>query len=129
MGVARESLTLDQLDFVVGFMGGAIDFTPALKGAQQIVIAETKENFDGEHTPDGTPWPPLKRPRMKGRGKKRRPKSPIGVDKILSDTGFLRSSVTAFGRYLRASASASAPFCATSTLKPWACAPSTSLRA
>src|SRR5262249_48601637 len=81
-------------DFAMGFLGETIDFAPPLKSIRQHVVSETKDNFDKEEDPDGTPWLPLKRPRNRPRD--RRPGRHYG-DKILNDSGRLRSSNTAAG--------------------------------
>lgn len=54
-----------------------------------ILEGATKENFDNEAAPDGTPWEPLKHPRRRS----------TGQDKILQDTGLLKASLSAQGQY------------------------------
>jgi phage gpG-like protein len=58
---------------------------PAFKRIELLLVRVTKENFDGGHAPDGTPWAPLKFAR------------PRGGDKPLRDTGGLMASLTAQG--------------------------------
>lgn len=67
-----------------------LDFTAPLKVCAVLIKADVKDNFQGSHTPDGTPWPPLKRPR---RGKRHKGSTP----KPLLDTGLLQASISASG--------------------------------
>ena len=92
------SLQLTGLNELLANMSKPINFTPALKGIKVILIDGTRENFLGQHDPDGKPWKPLKRPRRRKRdlvrGKKRG-RAKKGQDQILLDTGILRASITA----------------------------------
>lgn len=56
-----------------------------------VIQAGIDENFDRQAAPDGTPWPPLKRPR-----RRRRDARAVGGSgqKILYDTGKLRAAAT-----------------------------------
>lgn len=79
-------MTLDEL--AVMFDGMAADAAPTsyavpLKASKLAILASTKENFAGEHAPDGTPWKPLKRKRRNSKGR----------DRILRDKGLLYSSI------------------------------------
>lgn len=72
------------------------DWTRPLKVAEQLIVSATKENFAGQHAPDGTPWTPLKYERSRARDKRARKKG--GRQQVLRDTGILMASVTASGR-------------------------------
>lgn len=50
-----------------------------------LLVADAKRNFDEGHGPNGEVWPPLKRPRKKGRS----------GEKPLRDTGVLMASLSA----------------------------------
>ena len=95
--MASMALQIDGLKSALEGMAQPLDFAPALKGIKQILIGATKENFQGQHDPDGVPWKPLKKPRRRRRdlvrGKKRG-RAKKGQDQILLDTGVLRSSMT-----------------------------------
>jgi len=72
-----------------------VSFEQPLKACRLLVIAGVKDNFSGQHAPDGTPWRPLKRPRDRERD--RRAAARGGVQQVLRDTGILQASVTAQG--------------------------------
>jgi phage gpG-like protein len=79
-------IELPDVDRLVS-LGAPIDFTPALKVCEQILVSAAKDCFRLEQDPWGNPWKPLKRPyRVKG-GKRYKAK-------ILQDTGKLRASIT-----------------------------------
>lgn len=56
---------------------------PAMRIAQQMIVADVKQNFAGSHDPDGRPWLPLAHPR------------PAGGNKPLQDKGLLAASISA----------------------------------
>lgn len=91
--MAKSSLSLDELTKALTDLGKPVSFAPVIKQVRQVLIGGTKTHFDSEETPDGQRWPPLKRPRnrKRDRSKKRRGRG----DKVLNDTGLLRTSVTA----------------------------------
>jgi phage gpG-like protein len=60
----------------------ALDYTPALKQARLLLISDMKENFAGQHSPDGTGWAPLAFPRVRGGGQ------------VLRDRGLLMASLS-----------------------------------
>lgn len=64
------------------------DLKPALKNIGEYMRMRTEENFQNEQTPDGQGWTPLKPKTLQ---QKRRKKS--SINKILQDTGDLRSSL------------------------------------
>src|SRR5260370_7017072 len=63
------------------------DFTPAWRRVGVLLGADMKKNFQGQHSPDGTPWQPLKMNRAR---------NPKGTGQILRDRGLLMAS--AMGR-------------------------------
>ncbi len=63
----------------------SLDLSREMKVIAIMARADMVENFQGSHGPDGTPWPPLARPRANSKG----------ADKPLLDTGILQASVTA----------------------------------
>lgn len=87
MGAARE-LTLDQFGRWADERGralGSVDLRPAWGDVALLLVSDTRENFDGQHGPGGTPWPPLAHPR------------PQGGDKALRSRGLLMASFVAGG--------------------------------
>lgn len=91
--MAKSELSLNELTQALADLGQPVSFAPVIKQIRQVLIGGTKTHFDAEETPDGRRWPPLKNPRSRkrDRSKKRRGRR----DKVLNDTGLLRSSVTA----------------------------------
>jgi len=90
--MATETLTLDQLPAWANREAAklaTLNLVPVWKQVRLFLIAATKENFVGQHTPDGTPWMPFRRSPSRRRGG---PGS-----KLLRDTGLLMTSVTASG--------------------------------
>jgi len=83
--MASEFLSLSAV--VEHLAGMEINYETLLKAMRQTVIAETKKGFRDERDPDGVPWKPLKYPRRNSKGR----------DRILQDTGLMRTSVTAQG--------------------------------
>lgn len=83
--MASEFLSLSAV--VEHLAGMEINYETLLKAMRQTVIAETKKGFRDERDPDGVPWKPLKYPRRNSKGR----------DRILQDTGLMRTSVTAMG--------------------------------
>lgn len=57
-------------------------FTPALKAAKLLIVADVKEHFAKGQAPDGTPWKKLAHAR------------PRGGDKPLRDRGLLMASIS-----------------------------------
>jgi phage gpG-like protein len=100
MAGASVTIDLTQLDDALAALSGPIDVQPAFKGVRQLLVSATQDNFTNQSTPDGQPWCPLKKPRRRKRdlvrGKKRG-RAKKGQDRILLDTGLLRTSVTAAG--------------------------------
>jgi phage gpG-like protein len=94
--MAQQSMSLGDLTVLLMAIGEPVSWKPAIKGIKLLLIAGVKENFDKESDPDGVPWKPLKRPRRRKRdlvrGTKRGRKKK-GIDKILQDTGLLRTSM------------------------------------
>ena len=89
--MVSETLTLDGFNELCKQYAarlGTADLTMPLKTVAMLVKADTIENFQGSHDPDGNPWLPLKRPRPKGKGQK------AGTDKPLMDRGILRTAST-----------------------------------
>lgn len=79
------TLTLGQLSQHVADIARkmpAANFTQAMKYASQMMVADTKKNFAGSHTPDGQAWRLLAHPRPSG-----------GNAKPLRDTGALMASI------------------------------------
>lgn len=68
-------------------LAAAIDLK-TIRVCLQLVKADVKENFQGSHTPDGTPWKPLLFPRPRSKG----------ADKPLLDRGLLQASISASGK-------------------------------
>lgn len=66
-----------------------MDFTKPFKVCEVMLESETKKNFEGGHSPDGTAWLPLKKPRTRTKG------MGAGSDLPLRDKGLLMGSVTA----------------------------------
>ena len=66
-----------------------LDFTPAIKRIRMELLKDIRDNFQGSHAPDGTPWKPLAMNRPRNRGK--------GNPKPLLDKGLLRNSITTAG--------------------------------
>ncbi len=92
-GVAEE-VTLDQFGAWASGLNAELarlDFTQPLRSVKIALVASTKENFSGGHTPDGTVWAPLQRARTRNRRKGDR-----GLP--LRDTGLLMASTAAQGR-------------------------------
>lgn len=58
-----------------------LDFTPAFKRAAVALASSAKQNFAGQHAPDGSPWAPLQHPRARG------------GDQVLRDRGILMASL------------------------------------
>lgn len=90
MAGAYETVTFDQLAQWAGKTAAELanlNYQPALKKCRTLIVADVKENFQGSHGPDGTPWPALAHPRPNSKG----------ADKPLLNTGLLRASVTAAG--------------------------------
>lgn len=83
--MASEFMSLSAV--VEQLAGLEINYETLLKAMRQTVIAETKKGFRDERDPDGVPWKPLKYPRRNSKGR----------DRILQDTGLMRTSVTAGG--------------------------------
>jgi phage gpG-like protein len=94
MASAQSSVTIDNLSRYFDAVGTPVDYKPCFKGIRLLLIAATKKNFDEERSPDGVAWAPLKHKRQRRRDR-RRSRPPGSVDKILSDSGMLRSSNTA----------------------------------
>ncbi len=63
----------------------ALSFEKPLKSCLVALKADVKENFAGSHAPDGTPWTPLKFPRVRSKGQ----------DHPLRDRGLLMASISA----------------------------------
>lgn len=88
---AGGSITLDLSEFAawaqtMGRDLQSVDYTPALKQCSLALVSATKANFDGQHSPDGSPWRPLRGSR------------PRGGDRILRDRGLLMGSITGRGQ-------------------------------
>jgi phage gpG-like protein len=65
-----------------------LNYTVPLQRSAVAVKADMRENFQGSHGPEGTPWPALRFPRGHGRG----------GGKPLLDSGLLMASTTAAGQ-------------------------------
>lgn len=90
--MATETLTLEQVPAWARHEAAklaTLNLTPVWKQVRLLLIAATKENFVGQHTPDRTPWVPFRRTPSRRRGG---PGS-----KLLRDKGLLMASVTASG--------------------------------
>ena len=88
MAGAVETLTLDQLPQWADRQERSLpqlDYGPVFATIKVLLSSYTKQNFDGSHEPDGTPWLKLQHPR------------PRGGDKPLRDTGLLMASVVGNG--------------------------------
>ncbi len=82
---ATETATMLEVDAWVESLGSInVDFSSSLRLCMKAVVSNVLENFQGSHAPDGTPWLPLKHPRINSRG----------GDKPLRDKGLLMASVT-----------------------------------
>lgn len=93
--MASENVTLSKFNQLLTRTSQPVTFTKALKIIEMLLVSKTRENFDGQHDPEGIPWKPLKRPRKARKWtKKKRIKV---VDRILQDTHLLMASVTAKG--------------------------------
>jgi len=64
------------------------DLKPALKNIGEYLRLRTEENFQNEQEPDGTAWTVLKPKTLKRKARKK-----SSINKILQDTGDLRSSI------------------------------------
>jgi len=84
--MAAKTLNLGDLIGALA-IAGQYDTATLLKILEQELVGATKRNFLQEQDPDGNPWAKLKRPRRNSKGR----------DRILQDTGALRTSVTAKG--------------------------------
>ncbi len=85
---ASRTLTITGLQDYLTRLGRALtvaDMTPAWKVVRLLLTSSTRENFVGSHTPDGTPWLPLRNPSKKRGGSSAKP---------LRDTGLLLASIT-----------------------------------
>lgn len=85
---ATATLTLDQFAGEMDGIGrdlSGVSFQRPLKVCRQLIVSDVKQNFAGAHTPDGQPWRPLGRPRIRG------------GDKPLRDRGLLMASITGRG--------------------------------
>ncbi len=85
---ANRTLTITGLQDYLTRLGRSLteaDMRPAWKVVRLLLSSSVKENFAGSHTPDGTPWPPLKNPSKKRGGASAKP---------LRDTGLLFASIT-----------------------------------
>lgn len=85
-----DTLTLDQLEAQAKAKGvelATLNMAKPLQAAAAALRSDFRENFDGSHGPDGTPWPGLKHPRIRSKG----------ADKPLLDRGLLAASAAARG--------------------------------
>jgi phage gpG-like protein len=90
MAGAAQALDLSQLPGWAEAQAArqaGLDMTPAWKKCKLILVRVTKENFTGQHAPDGTPW--LQTRGLRARGN--------AGGKILSDRRILMGSLTANG--------------------------------
>jgi phage gpG-like protein len=80
------TITLDQLakrlNDAGNSMGAGLNLAPAMKQCALMVSADAQLNIAEGHAPDGTPYPPLKRPRKDG------------SNVPLRDKGLLLASIT-----------------------------------
>jgi phage gpG-like protein len=84
------SLTADQLDSWASGLSarvGQADFAVPMQKCLIATKSDVRDNFEGSHGPDGTPWAPLAHPRLRGTGAK-----------PLRDKGLLMASIAAFGQ-------------------------------
>jgi len=93
--MAGVSIQINIKDHVSPMLRGMInnikDFRTPLKQAGLYMYRETVRQFDSEGARAGTPWPPLSERTLQSRRQGRNKKH---SDKILSDTGRLRASIT-----------------------------------
>jgi len=85
--MASQSFTLSELadDLLRQAQALAdVDATQAIDRCRVAIVASVKENFAGNHSPDGQPWKGLLFPRVRSKGK----------DMPLRDRGILMASVT-----------------------------------
>lgn len=84
---AAEVLSLKQLGEWAARSSAALsrNYSNPLKTCRGLIIESVRDNFQGSHDPDGSPWKPLGHER------------PAGGDKPLSNTGLLKGSVTGGG--------------------------------
>lgn len=86
----------------LGTLGAAyspakLDMTRPLRPVSVYLASQAKMNFDRASTPDGAPWPPLKRqrPRNKRAAKAGKRKGKHSGQKPLRDSGILMASMSA----------------------------------
>lgn len=90
MAGSSDEVSLEELAPYLERLGtepSQVNWEPALKIIAVLIAAATRENFEGQHAPDGTAWPALAHPRP----------SSQGGDQALRDFGFLDASVTGNG--------------------------------
>jgi phage gpG-like protein len=80
-------VTLQGFDDLFRKVAKEINYRPLLETIRQDVIYKARSNFQEGRSPDGTPWAPLKRPRVNSKGN----------DLPLRDTGIFQASVTSPG--------------------------------
>lgn len=89
MAVALE-MTLDQFARAASRVPVRLDLRAAMASCALAAKGEIIQNFQAERSPDGNPWPAMKRPRDRARD--RRAARRGGQQKLLQDRGLLRAS-------------------------------------
>jgi phage virion morphogenesis protein len=95
---AVETVDLSGLSAALGRAGQApADYRPLLKQFAVLLGSQAKQCFDGQRSPDGAAWAPLKRQRSRKRDKRAKKSGRGTGQKVLRDTGLLMASVTGQG--------------------------------